>query len=554
MNRTRGRQHSSTMLRVGWCHRRPTTAPSFQSYDSLGRVTERRAGSVTGELLAVFGYDAPGEKGLADFVETWDGDGTRILRVDTNGYDNRNRPQGSTYIVDEVAGMTDGTNPLAGSYTFGVSYDDADNIVSRSLPAVGGLSAETVITGFNTTGQAATLTGDYRYVKASTFFDDGALAARQVNDITGTAIVQHAVQRDPATMRVTSTTATIDTTVVSDVRYSYDTAGIPTQINDVVVGELSCFGYDTYQRLTSAYTTGASSCSGPSAGGPAPMNNTYSFDNVNRIVNGPAGTGYQYDPTQPYAPTQITTAGGVDTYTYDTAGNRTAFVDADGDDSVYTWDVYGRLETTTVGTADPTVNVYDQAGQRLLRQTPDGSVTLSLESTEITRTTAGVVSAIRSYDIDDDTVAIRDGIDVAWLITDHHGSTTASVDHTTTTVSRVAYDPYGSIRAEDTGVIGDDRFLGETRDTTTGLHYLNNRHYDPNAAAFLSVDPLVADTKQPYLYGGTNPGDVVGSDRVVHRAGVDEIQQRRDVSELYPDGRARVRQLAGPGHRPQARR
>ena len=40
---------------------------------------------------------------------------------------------------------------------------------------------------------------------------------------------------------------------------------------------------------------------------------------------------------------------------------------------------------------------------------------------------------------------------------------------------------------------------------TTGLTYLNNRYYDPVTAVFISVDPLVAMTGQPYLYGGGSP-------------------------------------------------
>ena len=35
--------------------------------------------------------------------------------------------------------------------------------------------------------------------------------------------------------------------------------------------------------------------------------------------------------------------------------------------------------------------------------------------------------------------------------------------------------------------------------------YLNNRYYDPQLGVFLSVDPLVATTGDPYLYGNGNP-------------------------------------------------
>jgi len=35
--------------------------------------------------------------------------------------------------------------------------------------------------------------------------------------------------------------------------------------------------------------------------------------------------------------------------------------------------------------------------------------------------------------------------------------------------------------------------------------FLNNRHYDPSTGVFVSVDPLVSKTMQPYIYGAANP-------------------------------------------------
>jgi RHS repeat-associated protein len=40
---------------------------------------------------------------------------------------------------------------------------------------------------------------------------------------------------------------------------------------------------------------------------------------------------------------------------------------------------------------------------------------------------------------------------------------------------------------------------------TAGLIYLVNRYYDPSTDQFLSVDPLVAETGQPYAFTGDNP-------------------------------------------------
>jgi len=37
------------------------------------------------------------------------------------------------------------------------------------------------------------------------------------------------------------------------------------------------------------------------------------------------------------------------------------------------------------------------------------------------------------------------------------------------------------------------------------LDFLNNRHYDPTTGVFVSVDPLVTMTGEPYVYGSANP-------------------------------------------------
>src|ERR1700689_506119 len=58
-------------------------------------------------------------------------------------------------------------------------------------------------------------------------------------------------------------------------------------------------------------------------------------------------------------------------------------------------------------------------------------------------------------------------------------------------------------------VRGQDRggpfFDGQYTSSDTGLVYLRNRVYDPTTAQFLTVDPAVALTREPYAYGGDNP-------------------------------------------------
>jgi RHS repeat-associated protein len=74
-----------------------------------------------------------------------------------------------------------------------------------------------------------------------------------------------------------------------------------------------------------------------------------------------------------------------------------------------------------------------------------------------------------------------------------------------TALSADRYDPYGN-RAAHTGTVDSPiGYSGNWTDPTTGLIYLRARDYDPHTAQFLSVDPYVDQTHQPYAYVGNSP-------------------------------------------------
>ena len=96
------------------------------------------------------------------------------------------------------------------------------------------------------------------------------------------------------------------------------------------------------------------------------------------------------------------------------------------------------------------------------------------------------------------------GGQIDWLIANHQGSITATIAAGTQTVNRNRYLPYGALRASDT-ITTDRGFLNQTEDATTNLIHLNNRYHDPTLGRFISVDPIVSLTREPYSYGGNNP-------------------------------------------------
>jgi RHS repeat-associated protein len=56
------------------------------------------------------------------------------------------------------------------------------------------------------------------------------------------------------------------------------------------------------------------------------------------------------------------------------------------------------------------------------------------------------------------------------------------------------------------------RFNGKEKDPETGYHYYGARYYQSKFSVWMSVDPLVHETLEPYVYTGNNPVMLVDPD------------------------------------------
>ena len=75
------------------------------------------------------------------------------------------------------------------------------------------------------------------------------------------------------------------------------------------------------------------------------------------------------------------------------------------------------------------------------------------------------------------------------------------------------YDPYGNTEQASGYADTPLRFGGQYQDDETGLIYLRARYQDPATNQFLTVDPIVAQTRSAYGYAnndGVNAGDPTG--------------------------------------------
>jgi RHS repeat-associated protein len=311
---------------------------------------------------------------------------------------------------------------LAGTYTTTSTYNVDGSQASVTYPAAGGLDAETVTTGYDTTGRPLTLTGTDAYVADTRYHSFGPV----YQQVLGTAgkRVRVTAGVDEATDRLTQVTTDTETpgapatfTEALTELYRYDPAGNVTGIRETAAGATvsnQCFGYDGLRELTEAWTTTADACQATpnqdAVGGPDAYWSSYRYtttggraQETRHNASGDTTRTYTYPAakaTQPHALGAVTTAStGVmaptaDAYVYDPAGNLITRSLAGKAAQTLTWDPEGHLATVTDDTGT-TSYLYDADGNRLLSRDPTG--TTAYLGTQELHLTGSTVTATRFY-------------------------------------------------------------------------------------------------------------------------------------------------------------
>jgi RHS repeat-associated protein len=482
--------------------------PLAYVYDSLGRLIETHDDTATGAKRTSFVYDTIA-KGILASSSRWAG--TDEYKTAVTALDIAYRPKTTVYTIPAVEGA------LAGTYTFSASYNSAGSPSSVVMPGKGDLGQETVTYTYDVQGRpdGGSAVADTQY---SPFGEPTLVTFGAGQRLTE---YEEGTRRLTRTLSVRNTPAGVSG-LVSDLHYAYDAAGLITKINEATQAgtDNQCLSYDQLQRLTEAWTPSSGDCTTtPSAdglGGTAPYWQTWTFDTVgNRLTqvdhgtnSGDRTTNYTYPTARSSQPHTLTSTSTTDTtgtrtaaYGYDAAGNTTSRPGATAQQNL-AWDREGHLTIDTEATST-TSYLYDANGERLIRRNP-GATTLYLPNQEVRLTTgAATPTTTRYYTHLGQTIATRTAAGVVWLIGDHQGTTTATVNISNQAVAQRDQTPYGALRGTATGtwpVSMDKGFVGGTQDTT-GLTHLGAREYDPATGRFISVDP-VQDMNDPQQWNG----------------------------------------------------
>lgn len=282
-----------------------------------------------------------------------------------------------------------------------------------------------------------------------------------------------------------------------------------------------------------------------SAADPVTGQHTYSYDALNRLVGNQQASGtltsttwWNFDAAgEPLTETYTDTAGSAITTTkgFDLAGDVNSLALISGTtllhSDVYTSTATGdRVQMTDSVSHTALSYGYDQA-DRLISVTNGLTTELTSydgdglrASTSISGTTQGEVWDTAEglpLLVQDGKVRFVTGPDgqpleeisghsiVLYHYQDGLGSTRALLTASGQVATVAGYGPYGRLAYLGGQLYTPLQYAGQLTDAETGLQYLRARYYDPDTMQFLTPDPLVSLTGQPYSYADDNPVNAV---------------------------------------------
>ena len=309
----------------------------------------------------------------------------------------------------------------------------------------------------------------------------GGLRLTQSYDTRGRLTAQRITQQDA--------TAASAGTMLRQRQYSYEPNGAVASIDAGASGRTQ-YSYDPAERVIAALRDRGTS-------------EQFSYDGAGNLLRVAASgrntieEGYEYQ-----AGSRLVRRGST-AYEYDSDGRRTRMLeDADSESAGewrYEWNALGRLMAVTRPDGQVWAYQYDALGRRVGKRGPGKSTRFLWDREVIVQetvqeTTSGTaLSTAWVFDSHSFTpVATVQNARTYAVITDHIGTPTeifgAAGDAAWALSSRTWGQPDEEMTAGR--VSCPLRFPGQWRDDESGLHYNNQRYYDPECAAFVSEDPI----------------------------------------------------------------
>lgn len=441
-------------------------------------------------------------------------------------------------------------------------YDKVGNLLRQTTNGSAGVPSSTVDYAYDQAGRNLTTSFvgygsqryDYdKYGLMSSIVTDGAKKYEFTNNAMQhltTVRLPNGVSREfdyDSRGQITKVSNRGPTGLISEFTYSYDVEGNPANVlaarsNAAFTPSLN-YTFDKVGNLTSASPT--------LVGG---VGETYSYDRAgNRIRRQGSTEDHKIDAANRLLDD------GETTFQYDQSGRLRQSVDKESGlitDLIYNGgDQLIRIEQRASAADLPTIVAsyrYDGLGRRVER-TVDGitrryvydSEDIALELDENNNLLARYVHGPGL----DRPLAMEQGPQSLYYLTDSLGSTTELVDASGAITQQIAYDSFGNVLRQTRDDIRQPYyFTGREYDSGINLYYMRYRFYDSQVGRFISADPLgiASQTTNFYTYGGNNPtrftdafGLMPGNPEYCRRLleQIENIQKEIDkrIGELHED-------------------
>ena len=510
---------------------------TYTGYDLDGNVETQTDGA--GSVIATYGYNSLNQETSSEnalhqtttYTYTPNGDAYTTTTPDgvtsTNTYDNYDELTGTSYSDSTPSvsygydddgrqtSMTDGTGTSSWTYnslgqltryTNGagaeVQYsDDLDgNQTSITYPG-----SNPVTQHFNDADQMTSIT-DWNGNESTFQYDaDGNLTTEDLpNGVTDSYSYDNADNLTGIDDTNGSTTVfSADYGLNSDEQISTDSSQ-PTGNGE--------YQYTALNQVCYAGSTNTNGCDDPPTGA-----DTYSYDSAGNLTNN-NGTTQSFNAADQlcwtYAGTSSNTCADAPstatTYSYNDDGDLTEASPAAGEPTGYSYNGADELTKYRVWGSTPTTYTYDGEGQRESKTT--GTTTTSYlwdassADAPLLQETAG--SNTTSYIYGPTGQPLEESLpsgNTYYYAHDDLGSTRALTDSSGDVQDTDTYDPYGNLTASTGTIPNNLLYGGQYLDSESGLYYLRARYYNPSTGQFLTVDPLVSQTQQPYSYTAGDP-------------------------------------------------
>jgi RHS repeat-associated protein len=524
----------------GTCNPTTSTTPCVDSitwvHNALGQITCMGQNNGANNTCA-----SPGS-GAGITTYTYTADGKRATMVDSTGT--------THYYYDTSDRVTSVVNGAGATVTYGygqnsdetcISYpNSANNTCTTSGTGLSGV----VNYGYNTANQLTSLTDWAGNNLAYSYNTNGTVSSLSANSGAVGVATGYDAAGNVSSLTATSSSGATNLLNLTSTRQpnGFIASEVP-QVGTATMGTKS-YGYNGLNQVTSGPitgTTGSTAYSYQPGGYIAQSSNifgsakyhqagevcwTYSGTSSNTCTNSPAGsTTYTWDASGQRAQTVATAA--TMTYGWNEAMNWLTCVNLSGTTcstssptsttSVYTYNADGLRATATVGSGSTANFTWDPTTQ-IPRNLSDGTwdyLYLPGSNVPVEQVTATGSSPAADLLLTDANSNVRGIVQLT------------SGTHQNQLVNYTDYDAYGNPitqsggSTEVGGLTATHTGLNSNYVTTTafgfgggytdptGLVYLLTRYYDPATAQFMSIDPLLAETQQPYEYAGDNPVNMV---------------------------------------------